>query len=75
MIKRFRAPQDSSELPSPSIGNGTITEIIRPNQEWRISFNASYWFARADYPLSLQIGDRVRVLDFISATTLLIDLA
>lgn len=52
------------EPTSPDINNleGEIVDVIKPGQEWRIKFRASYWTARSKIPADFQQGDRVRVI-------------
>lgn len=41
---------------------GEIVNIVKPGQEWRIRFRATYWTARTPFPDDLQPGDRVRIV-------------
>jgi membrane protein implicated in regulation of membrane protease activity len=73
MFGLFRPLKKSQcQMSRIALGRGTITEIVHPNHEWRISFNATYWYAHSDHPLSLQPGEQVHVLGHETATTLLI---
>jgi membrane protein implicated in regulation of membrane protease activity len=41
---------------------GEIVDVVRPAQEWRIKFRASYWTARSKTSDDFQPGERVRVI-------------
>lgn len=43
---------------------GEILTIVRPNQEWRVKFNASQWTARSEQPIDFKPGERVRILGY-----------
>jgi hypothetical protein len=68
------------ETPPPESDEpeGEIVDVVRPNEEWRIKFRASYWTARSKTPANFQPGDRVRIIghrivDDRTSNTLLID--
>lgn len=43
---------------------GEVVDVVRPAQEWRIKFRATYWTARSQTPNNFQPGERVRVIGY-----------
>lgn len=39
-----------------------VVDVLALNKEWQVDFQATYWIARSYRPLSLKIGDTVRVI-------------
>ncbi|HEY9623651.1 MAG TPA: NfeD family protein [Crinalium sp.] len=60
-IIAFFAQQGLTEFPHER--EGEISEVIEPGRVWRVSHQASYWFARSRKRIHLSPGDRVRVVD------------
>lgn len=52
---------------------GIITKTVQEGKKWRVRFNATEWFASSNCSFSFKPGDCVRVVENISATTLLIE--
>lgn len=39
-----------------------IIKVMRPNKEWRIKYQGTYWTARSETLIPFEVGDRVKVL-------------
>ena len=55
------AKQDPAEFPHEQ--EGKVSQVIEPGRLWRVSHQASFWFARSHKRISLAPGDRVRVTE------------
>lgn len=55
-----------------SYQEGRVTKIIYPGKKWRVQFEATEWFAYSESSTKFQLGDFVRVVGRVNATTLLI---
>lgn len=58
-VLAFFAKQDPVEFPHEQ--EGKVSEVIEPGRVWRVSHQASFWFARSHKQINLVPGDRVRV--------------
>ena len=41
---------------------GTVVDVLDGGKEWQIDFQATYWIARSHRPLTLKLGDPVRII-------------
>jgi membrane protein implicated in regulation of membrane protease activity len=39
-----------------------VVNVLDRDKEWQVDFQATYWIARSRRPLTLKIGDTVRVI-------------
>lgn len=47
----------------PHEQEGKISDVIETGKVWRVSYGASYWFARSYKCINLSPGDRVRIIE------------
>lgn len=50
---------------------GVVVAVLNEGREWQIDFQATYWIARSRQPLTLKLGDSVRVIGRRSNTLLI----
>lgn len=50
---------------------GTIVDVLNEGKEWQVYFQATYWIARSHRPVTLNLGDPVRVVGRCSNTLLI----
>lgn len=52
---------------------GIVTATVYPGRRWRIRYEGTEWFAHSNHSVTFKVGDFVRVVGRVNATTKLIE--
>lgn len=61
------------KLPQSDDEEGIVTATVYPDKRWRVRHEGTEWFAHSSHSVTFKVGDFVRVVGRINATTKLIE--